>query len=142
MPHNEREPVLYMKWIKKMEENKFFENGNVLVTGSRFVVDAQTYAMSNVTSVKTGIKPASKAVGVILILIGVICLAGGQGESTSLMWGAGLCLVGVLLYRSAKPTYSVVLNTAAGENQALISEDRNYIDEVVSALNNAIISRG
>lgn len=34
-----------------MEEKVFFEHGSVKVTNARFVVDAQTFAMSNVTSV-------------------------------------------------------------------------------------------
>ena len=39
-----------------MEEKIFFEQGSVSVTHSRFIVDGQTYAINNVTSVKTGSK--------------------------------------------------------------------------------------
>lgn len=36
----------------------------------------------------------------------------------------------------------MILNTSAGENQALVSEDKSYIGQVISSLNDAIVSRG
>ena len=55
--------------------------------------------------------------------------------------GVFLIVGGILIFKGEKDEYSVVLNTSAGENQALTSEDKLYIDTVVSALNNAIVSR-
>lgn len=52
------------------------------------------------------------------------------------MMFATLALIG------ARNKYSVVLSTSSGENQALTSEDRTQIEQVFSAINEAIVSRG
>ena len=122
-----------------MEEKVFFEKGNVSVSNSRFIVDGQTYAMSNVTSVKTGVKKADRSGAVIACIIGLTCLFG----SGFFFWlGIILIVIGVIAFKGASDEYSVVLNTSAGENQALTSQDKFHIESVISALNDAIVSRG
>lgn len=122
-----------------MEETNFFNQDNVSVSNSRFIVNGQTYAMSNVTSVKSGVTPPNRGVAVLLILIGLICFL---GSGTAYIIGIGLIFAGVIAWSSAKAEYSVILNTSAGENQALTSEDNLYIEKVIHALNTAIVSRG
>jgi type IV secretory pathway VirB2 component (pilin) len=121
-----------------MEEKMFYETSNVSVSNSRFIVDGQTYAMSNVTSVKTGLEKAKKGAGIIIAIIGLVILFGVP----SYLWGIIITIVGVLAFLAAKDKYSVILSTSAGENQALISEDKSYIESVVAALNESIVSRG
>jgi len=121
-----------------MEEKSFFTSSNISVSNSRFIVDGQTYAMSNVTSVKTGIEKANKVVGVLVTLSGLVVLIGSE----SIIWGVIITAIGVLAFIGAKNKYSVVLSTSSGENQALISKDKTHIERVVLALNDAIVSRG
>lgn len=121
-----------------MEEKMFLEAGNVSVSNSRFIVSGQTYAMSNVTSVKTGIEEASKGVGIVITLVGLFVLFGVP----SILWGIIIIAVGVLAFMGAKNKYSVVLSTSSGENKALTSEDKTHIENIVSALNESIVSRG
>lgn len=122
-----------------MEETIFLNKGNVSVSNSRFIVTGQTYAMSNVTSVKSGLKEPERGGAVALVLIGLLCLLGGGW-----VFVVGLVLIGsgVMAWQGAKAQYSVILNTSAGENQALVSEDKSYIEDVIAALNEAIVSRG
>jgi hypothetical protein len=122
-----------------MDEKIFLNRGNVSVSNSRFIVSGQTYAMSNVTSVKSGVYEPEKSVAVALILIGLLSLLGGGW-----VFFVGLVLIGlgVMDWYFAKAKYSVILNTSAGENQALVSVDKSYIEDVIAALNEAIISRG
>ena len=122
-----------------MEEKIFFNQGNVSVSNSRFVVDGQTYAMSNVTSVKSGTTPPSRGVAVLMALIGLVCLLGSGGVFIA---GLVAIAIAVLVWIGNKAKHSVILNTSSGENQALVSEDKSYIINVVSSLNEAIISRG
>lgn len=122
-----------------MEEKIFFNQGNVSVSNSRFIVDGQTYAMSNVTSVKSGVTPPSRGIAIALAIIGLLCLA---GEGVVFMVGLGSLILAVLLWVVSKTSYSVILNTSSGENQALVSEDKSYIEKVISSLNEAIVSRG
>ncbi|MCK0069133.1 DUF6232 family protein [Kordiimonas laminariae] len=119
-----------------MEEKVFFDSNNVSVSNSRFIVSGQTYAMSNVTSVKTGTNVDPKAPKILIIIIGLITTA------FSAVIGLILIAVGIAILMSSKDSYSVILSTAAGENQALTSDDKNHIEKVVAALNEAIISRG
>ncbi|MNF02077.1 hypothetical protein D3C80_2011730 [compost metagenome] len=95
--------------------------------------------MSNVTSVKTGVIEANRSGAVIVGLVGLVCLLGGGWVTF-----AGIALLGFayFVFKSCKDKYSVILNTSAGENQALVSEDKGYISQVISSLNDAIVSRG
>lgn len=122
-----------------MEEKSFFNQGNVSVSNSRFIVDGQTYAMNGVTSVKTGRKNPSRTGPIILGIVGLISMGGGIGTII-----VGLAMIGLAVYWwvNQKSELSVVLNSSSGEAQALSSKDSVYIDDVVEALNNAIIHRG
>lgn len=121
-----------------MKEKVFFEKGNITVSNSRFIVEGQTYAMGNVTSVKTGIEEANKGVGILIGIIGLFVLFSAE----SILWGMIILVIGILAFIGAKNKYSVVLSTSSGENQALTSEDKEHIESVVSALNESIVSRG
>lgn len=122
-----------------MDETNFFNQGNVSVSNSRFIVDGQTYVMSNVTSVKSGVTPPNRTGAILLIIIGLFLLIGKGGVFIT---GLAFIASGVLAWINIKPQYSVILNTSAGENQALTSEDNVYIEKVIHALNSAIVSRG
>ncbi|HWU66565.1 MAG TPA: DUF6232 family protein [Methylophilus sp.] len=122
-----------------MEETNFFSQDNVSVSNSRFIVNGQTYAMSNVTSVKSGVTPPNRGAAILLILVGLLCFL---GSGTAYIIGFGLIFAGAIAWSNAKAQYSVILNTSAGENQALTSEDSLYIEKVIHALNAAIVSRG
>lgn len=122
-----------------MDEKVFFQQGNVSVSNSRFIVDGQTYAMSNVTSVKSGITEPERGGTIILAIVGLICLFGSKW---AVIAGIIIIAIAILAWNSNKKKYSVILNTSSGENQALISEDKSYIAKVISSLNEAIVSRG
>jgi len=120
-----------------VEEKTFFENGDVKVTNARFITGEQTYAMSNVTSVKTRTEPASRVVGYLFVLIGIVCFIATN-------WIAGLiCIaIGAAIIMTAQATYHVMLSTAGGETSALKTKQIDYINKVVTALNDAIVHRG
>lgn len=123
-----------------MEETEFFKNGNVLITNARFIVGNSTYAMTGVTSVKKNSVMPSRVGSIVLIIIGIIMLI--SMKDASRLWGAAVIGLGVLAFKGAKAKHSVYLNSSSGEIQALESDDENYIDTVISALNQAIIHRG
>lgn len=123
-----------------MDEKNFFENDVVKVTNARFIVNSETYAMNGVTSVKSHVIPANRIGAIIGIIIGLTFLFVGEGGFR--IFGIIIALIaGAILYNQ-KATHAVVLKSASGETQALSSQDKNYIDNVVSALNDALIHRG
>lgn len=123
-----------------MEETVFFNEGNVSVSNSRFIVNGQTYAMSSVTSVKKGETPPDKTMEIIFVILCVLIIA-----FASAAWKIGALVVGaylINLIRNKKTIYSVVLNVSSGEMQALQSHDKAFIERIIEALNQAIVSRG
>ena len=119
------------------EEKTFFQHDDVSVTNARFVVGAETFAMSNITSVKASEKIPSRTWPSILIFVGVVFLFNSM-IAPALFFGG--CGVGWWLLE--KPMYHVLLTTAGGETSALRSKQSEYIATVVKALNDAIVHRG
>ena len=127
------------------EEKIFLDEGGIKVTNARFIVPAQTYALSGVTSVKSLREDPSKKWPIILLVIGaIIMLAGFENKD-----GMGGIFVGILIIAggafwlySIKPNFFVVLNSSSGEARSLESKDSGFISRVISALNDAIIHRG
>jgi hypothetical protein len=122
-----------------MEERVFFNKGNVSVSNSRFIVDGQTYAISNVTSVKSGEISGSYSGAMILLIIALCFFAGGAFMK---LLGVALLMLAIYVLTKVKSTYTVILNTSAGENKALSSQDKTHVESIVTALNDAIVSRG
>ncbi len=55
------------------------------------------------------------------------------------MWvGAGLALLGVVIMAIVKERYSVRIATAEGEKDAIVSTRKEYISQIVDALNRAV----
>jgi hypothetical protein len=127
--------MFFVKGIE-MEEKAFYNSNGVTVTNARFIVSGQTYAMSGVTSVKTGVEDPSRSGPIWLGIIG--------GVTFRYNWQIGVALIALAIFWwfCQKPTLSVVLSSSSGEMQALSSKDATYIRAVVEALNNSIIHRG
>lgn len=123
-----------------MTEQVFFEHGNVKVTNARFIVNAQTYAMNGVTSVKSAVVPPNRAAVLVLIGLGVLILVAASGGMKLL--GVAMAAAGAWLFTQQKSTHSVYLSSASGEVQALSDTDATFIGSVVHALNEALIHRG
>jgi hypothetical protein len=124
-----------------MEETTFFEYDDVKVTNSRFISGNQTYAMSNVTSVKAYEKKPNRLWGIIGVVLGLVVAGAGPEPDGGIIGIIIAALAGIYLYMQ-KTIYHVMLATSGGETSALKTYQRNYLDKVVSALNQAIVSRG
>jgi len=119
-------------------ETTFYQDTQILVTQSRYVTDAKTYAMRNISSVHVFEIVKSKTVQVILITIGIL-----------LIFNDDLRILGFLLLAGSiaslfliKNKYAVRISTNSGEANSLVSKDKVYIQQIVNALNDAIIRRG
>ena len=119
-----------------MEEREFFRYEDVTVTNSRFIVASQTFAMSNITSVRASVTPPSRFWPIAFVVVGVLFLLGSAAV------GIGLIVIGGIWLALQKTYYHVSLTTAGGETKALTSDQQEYIDKVVRALNDAIVHRG
>ena len=123
-----------------MAEKTFLNQNGVSVTNSRIIIGGQTFAMSNITSVRMIEETPSYKGPLILGAIGILPMLSGDGGGI----GVGLLLIALaaIWAFTKKAKYFVGLMTAAGESKALNSEDQNYIGSIVQAVNDAIIERG
>lgn len=120
-----------------MEERVFFEYGDVKVTNARFINGGQTYAMNNVTSVKPYEKKPSRLIGLVVLLAGIVIMA-----ESSFITGLLITLAAAFYLYQQKTIYHILLSTSAGETTALVTYQRNYLNDVITALNDAIVHRG
>ncbi|MBL0741451.1 DUF6232 family protein [Chryseolinea lacunae] len=120
------------------KETVFFQDANVTITQSRFVTQAKTYAMNNISSVCLYRIKRSKGLQLFLLIAGLLLII---GESTRVA-GIVMALVGLVLLFLLKDSYSVRINSNSGEADGYISKDRNYILQIVNAVNDAIVHRG
>jgi Family of unknown function (DUF6232) len=118
-----------------MDEQTFFDNNGVKVTNARFIVDANTYAVRNITSTAAWTKPRSWVWAVLCAVIGLSSLANSAPMAIIFF-----TLAGALFYLG-RPVHFVRLNTSGGEVKAVKSYDLEYTNQVVRALNDAMVSQ-
>lgn len=143
-------------------EEYFFQEGGVVVTRQRFILPHQTYAVSQITSVRAATEWPSITGAVIALILGIpallagaiLALAGMADKSRAgqecglalgcapLLFGIPLTALGVFFIATRKPTYWVIITTSGGEARALGLRNLDFIQNVVEALNRAIIARG
>lgn len=120
-----------------MEERIFFEYGDVKVTNARFINGGQTYAMNNITSVKPYEKKPTRVGGIILLAVGIAIMF-----NTSFATGVLIAAAAAYYLYQQKTIYHILLSTSAGEATALVTYQRDYLNNVIAAVNNAIVHRG
>jgi|WetSurMetagenome_2_1015567.scaffolds.fasta_scaffold81547_2 hypothetical protein len=127
-------------------EKKFYEKDGILITSSRCVLRGKTYPIANISSVSgVKLKPQRKSQYYLLILYLFIALIiGGVSQNSLVMITAfliaiGLGIWGIMLKRVK---YAVRINTAGQDTDGLVHQDETKIDEVINAINEAIVSRG
>ena len=119
-----------------MEEKIFFSYDDVKVTSSRFISGGQTFAMSNITSVKAFEQKPNRFWAILIMFFGILL--------TITFLPVGLTMIGAsaIYMIFQKTTFHVMLATAGGETSALTTYQKDYLDQVVAALNEAIVYRG
>ncbi|WP_025142210.1 DUF6232 family protein [Pedobacter jeongneungensis] len=119
-------------------EVTFYQDVNVTVTQSRYVTNSKTYAMRNISSVHIFEIVKSKAAPVLMIITGILMLFANDIR----ILGFIVLAVGILILTLNKNEFTVRISTNAGEVNSIVSKDRLYVQNIVSALNEAIVFRG
>jgi len=120
-----------------LQERVFFQDSNVTITQSRYVVGDNTYSIRNITSVSNFKVVKSSKGASWLICFGIFLLI---YNSTRIL--GGILIVAGIFWILPNDKYSVKIITNAGETYSLTSKNREYIQKIVDALNEAIIQRG
>jgi Family of unknown function (DUF6232) len=141
-----------------MTEQTFLNASGIVVTSATLKVDGKHYAIANITSFEekqenpdTKIPDKIQAVAyclAVLIAIGAWNNSPVEGILHSLLSALTfivilvipLLAIAILWKRNQKTKYSIILNTAAGELQAIETTDKATIQLTLSALENALLA--
>lgn len=125
------------------DEEFLYNNGNIQVTNSRFIVDGQTYVISNITSIKM-LKRERFFAGFFFFLglgAGYLSYDGLNAQGLSTTWpfiAATIIFLGLgLLF---KPYYFVSIVSSSGLFSAVKSTDKDKIAAIIGAINQAIVN--
>lgn len=151
------------------QETVFYQDEGILITNTRAVFGAKTYSMANITSVSTHFVPANRMPGIIAAIVGGLLTAccgllaisplltlgssDYSGDTSGIFRSVAVLVIGavigllilaggVALAIMSKPTYVVRIGSTSGEADALASKNKEYIERIVVAMNEAIIKRG
>ncbi|MEO8381415.1 MAG: DUF6232 family protein [Acidobacteriota bacterium] len=132
------------------EERVFLSDSGIYISNTKVNINGTTYATANITSVAKRFTPASKGCAILLVVAGAFALLGSFGAFNSsassgavaLLFALAILAAGIAWLRALKPTYHVVLASAAAERQGLSSKDEALVDRVTMAINDAITHRG
>ena len=141
-----------------MNEPSLYQDNSVFITKTRAVIGGTTYAVSNVTSVAMVVIPPNKTIAIALISVGLVTAASGiclaslsfaerqlgvsPTEICLVTAGLGALLTGIYLALAAKPSFAMRFSSAGGETNVFTSKNRDYIQKLVNAMNQAIVARG
>lgn len=131
-----------MKPARDTSEQVILNERGIRVTNTRFIVERrayrQTYAMSGITSVKKTVQRPSRLGPILIVLAGLLLLATGRAPIA----GALPVIFGVVWFCFIWPKHTVSLTSASGEKNAYESTDGGFVEQVVGAINDAIVQRG
>jgi hypothetical protein len=139
-----------------MDETTIYEQGTVKITNLRAILGPKTYSVSNLTSVTLASKAPEgcfpvalwgtgglfAAFGGILLIAAIVERADFGLPLVLLAVGVVGVTLGVVIQRGQKTTYLVRVGSASGESNDMQSTDRASIQEIVDALNEAIVRKG
>jgi serine/threonine protein kinase len=132
---------------KDVSEFVYYELGAVRVTNIRFQVHGGTYPMSQVTSVRACRQPAQLGSAIVLFLTALAstmfwCLIYGSGlDLLCLVVSGSFGFMAFVAMYVGRARHYVELGTASGVHKAHFAA-RDTVDEIVAALNDAIVARG
>lgn len=124
------------------DEKIYYQKDNVLVTSTRAEMAGKTLVMSNITSVSLAVIPPDGGCATLIMIGGGLLVLVSLMALTS-MWpialiGVGIAILGYWLMPK-DTTYAVNLSSSSGESRALQSPDKAYIEEIISAIKQAIV---
>jgi hypothetical protein len=137
------------------EKVLYTDGRDVTVTDSTLKIKTAAYKLNGITSLSLWTIKPERWPGIVLMLLGIVSALAGwsaalpaslniKTESGILdanmlaMWiGAALFVIGILAIALGKERYAVRIATAEGEKNAIVSDRREYIAQIVDAVNKA-----
>jgi len=153
-----------MKKLRAMNSDKvYYTDGHeVVVTSSALKVHNKEFLLPGITRHGLSTLKPQRAPGLFLFIIGMLVVVIGAykfvppdfvenklianrwitANDWAIVIGATIALAGLLIATLVKPRYAVRIATAEGENDVVVSKQREYIRQIIEGLNKAFIARG
>jgi hypothetical protein len=136
----------------------YTDGHDVTVTDSTLQVKNQEYKLNGVTGCGLKVLQPQRAPAIVLLVIGIGLIVAGLmnaidpaiipdmtiagyvvSANTLAVWiGAALALTGLLILGLTHERYAVRIATAEGERDAVVSRKKEYIRQIVDAINQAV----
>jgi hypothetical protein len=135
----------------------YTDGHDVTVTDSTLQVNKMEYKLNGIIKHGLFILRPQRLPGILMITIGLIVMFAGllrlipstwindaiigdtlvSGSTIALVVGAMIAFIGVLLLGLIRQRYAVRIATAEGEKDVVVSSRKEYIQQIVDALNSA-----
>lgn len=135
----------------------YTDGRGITVTDSTFQVNKTAYQINGITNHGLLVMRPERLPGMLLLIVGFIVAVigilnlipptfipdmqidnGYVTANTVAMWAGGsLSLIGLLILVIVRERYAVRIATAEGEKNAVVSDKKEYISQIVNALNEA-----
>jgi hypothetical protein len=139
----------------------YTDGRGITVTDSTFQVKKMSYQINGITNHGLLILRPERLPGMLLLIVGFIVAVTGilnlipatfipdmkikdgyVSANIIAMWtGGALALIGLLILVIVRERYAVRIATAEGEKNAVVSDKKEYISQIVNALNEAFSHR-
>lgn len=116
-----------------------FNDRGVSVTRNALSSAGQVFPLRDIVGVQVVTVPKNKLLPRLISLIGLVgAVVGGIFRSpVGIVCGVMLTVVGWLTWATQDVTHRLIVQTAAGEREALMSTDREFVERVSAAVNEA-----
>lgn len=135
----------------------YTDGRGITVTDSTFQVNKTSYQIEGITKHGLFILRPERLPGMLLLIVGFVVAMVGilnlipqsliadvqlRGETVNAnvvaLWaGVAVALIGLIILCVVRERYAVRISTAEGEKNAVVSSKKEYISQIVNALNDA-----
>ena len=146
-----------------VRETIILEMDNIRITNNRAFIGLKTYEIADIRSVSLAEMNRSPAAGKALVIVSLLCsvigilscvaalsirfvsitqdFSGLPRINVHLLFAViGLLFIylGSIGWESDKPSYIVQIETPSGKSRALETKDKEYVERIIKAINDAI----
>jgi hypothetical protein len=141
-----------------MEPTIYTDGRDVKVTHNEFIAGKKSYKLEGIVNASINLIRASLVPPVFMLLLGIAVLASGllhfyssqridslsvgyfimTANRLAVLAGVLFLIIGIILSFKTRDKYAVHIVTAEGEKEPVISKKRDYVAQIVKALQHAL----
>ena len=136
----------------------YTDGREVTVTPLQFIIGRSEYLLKGITRIRFLTLKANKATSILLIILGMVMTLVGAMQlitpelihfnyadvitpnTIAFYGGIVLMIAGIIWLITIHDKFAVRITTAEGDKDAVVSKNRDYVQQIISALRDAMIS--